>query len=408
MSISTFNGLNIAARAIDAQQRALDVTSHNIANANTEGYTRQRADLAAETPLANLGLWGMILPGQLGQGVTVDGYRRIRDVFNDAQLRSEHGRREDLDVRYRDLQGIERAMPEPGADGLQALMTKFWNSWQDVANNPENVAARQALAQQAATLTGAFNEAWNQMDALRQNDDKELDSTVDEVNKLTGEIATLNAQIGDLVLAGSTVDPATGLVVQPGQMPNDLLDRRDVLLDKLAKLGDLTSVATDDRMRVSVSFGGIAVVSATAGATALTRANLDTAFTGGGLTRGRAHGLEVGYNALLDEADPTSYPARLNALAQALHDQVNTAHAAGFDLSGAAGGQFFTMTPAAGLPGAAGRIGVSAAILTDPRAIAAAGPARRAPARTRTRSRSSRCATPRRSPARRSTTPTRG
>lgn len=371
MSISTFNGLNIASLALAAQQRALDVTSHNIANANTEGYTRQRADLAAAEPLANVGIWGMILPGQLGQGVTVDGYRRIRDVFNDSQLRQEWGRKEAQDVAYRDLSGVQQALPEPGDSGLQSLMTKFWNAWQDVSNNPENVAARQSLVQSAATLTGAMNAAWSQMDALRQNDDSELDSTVTQVNDITAELASLNQKISDLVLAGAQVDPTTLAVIKPGQVPNDLLDRRDVLLDKLSKLGDLTSVTYDDRMRATVTFAGATVVTASAGQTAITRGDLDTAYTTGALTRGSGFALEQGYNVTLNESDPTSYPAQLNALAQALHDRVNAQHAAGFDLNGAVGGEFFTFAPAAGPPGAAKRIGVSQALLDDPRLVAA-------------------------------------
>ena len=160
MSISTFNGLNIALRGLLTQQRALDVTSHNIANANTEGYTRQEAVLNSEEPLANVGIWGMIFPGQMGQGVTVDSYRRIRDVFNDTELRAQLARQAGADVRYRELSGIETAIPEPGENGIQALMTKFFANWQDVANNPENLAARQALAQQAQSLASAFNGAW--------------------------------------------------------------------------------------------------------------------------------------------------------------------------------------------------------------------------------------------------------
>jgi len=149
VSISTFNGLNVALRGLLTQQRALDVTSHNIANANTEGYTRQEAVLNSEEPLANVGIWGMIFPGQMGQGVTVDSYRRIRDVFNDTELRGQLARQAGAEVRYRELSGIETAIPEPGDNGIQALMTKFFANWQDVANNPENLAARQALAQQA-------------------------------------------------------------------------------------------------------------------------------------------------------------------------------------------------------------------------------------------------------------------
>ena len=103
MGVSTFNGINVALRGLIAQQRALDVTTHNIANASTEGYTRQEAVLEAADPIANISVWGMLFPGQLGQGVTVDSYRRIRDVFNDVQLRAASPSRPSLDVRYREL-----------------------------------------------------------------------------------------------------------------------------------------------------------------------------------------------------------------------------------------------------------------------------------------------------------------
>ncbi|MEA2468073.1 MAG: flagellar hook-associated protein 1, partial [Thermoleophilaceae bacterium] len=238
MTISTFNGLNVALRGLLTQQRALDVTSHNIANANTEGYTRQEAVLHAEEPLANIGLWGMTLPGQLGQGVSVDSYRRIRDVFTDSELRGQLARQAGAEVRYRELSGIESAIPEPGDNGIQALMTKFFSNWQDVANNPENLAARQALAQQAESLAAAFRNAHQSLANQRAADNQEIGATstgaIGELNQITGEIAALNDQIGKLVLAGATIDPVTQAVIKPGQAPNDLLDRRDLLLDRLS------------------------------------------------------------------------------------------------------------------------------------------------------------------------------
>ena len=153
MGVSTFNGINIALRGLIAQQRALDTTTHNIANANTEGYTRQEAVLEAADPIANVSVWGMIFPGQMGQGVTVDSYRRIRDVFNDVQLRSAMSDQSSLDVRYRELHAISLAIPEPSDNGMQALMQDFFNAWHDVSNNPESLAARQALAQAGQSLT---------------------------------------------------------------------------------------------------------------------------------------------------------------------------------------------------------------------------------------------------------------
>ncbi len=377
MSISTFNGLNVALRGLLTQQRALDVTSHNIANANTEGYTRQEAVLHAEEPLANVGIWGMIFPGQLGQGVTVDSYRRIRDVFNDTELRSQLARQSGAEVRYRELSGIETAIPEPGENGIQALMTKFFANWQDVANNPENLAARQALAQQAQSLASAFNSAWTALSNQRASDDQEIGGTsagaIGELNQLTAEIATLNDQIGKLVMAGAVVDPVTQAVIKPGQAPNDLLDRRDLMLDKLAKLTNITSVTYDDRNRATVVVAGITAVTPGGGQVPITRADIDTAFTNGDLTAGRLQALEDAYVNLLDETSATSYPGRLNALAQALHDQINTAHANGIDLAGAAGGDFFDL-PGSAPPGAAARIRVAPGILNDARTIAAGTP----------------------------------
>ncbi len=242
MGVSTFNGINVALRGLIAQQRALDVTTHNIANASTEGYTRQEAVLEAADPISNISVWGMLFPGQLGQGVTVDSYRRIRDVFNDVQLRAASSDQASLDVRYRELHAISLAIPEPSDNGIQSLVQDFFNAWHDVANAPESLAARQSLAQAGQSLTTAFNHASTTFATMRTNDNTEIDADIGEANSILSQIASLNTQIGQLVLAGAQVDPATLQIVKPGQAPNDLLDRRDLLLDKLGKLANVSSV----------------------------------------------------------------------------------------------------------------------------------------------------------------------
>ncbi len=372
MAVSTFNGLNIALRGLLAQQRALDATTHNIANANTVGYTRQEAVLEAEQPLSNVSVWGMQFPGQIGQGVTVSSYRRIRDVFNDAQLRDASSQQSSLDVQYRELHGTTLAMPEPSDRGLQALMQRFFTAWHDVANSPESVAARQALAQSAQSLTTAISSAASSMARSRTNDDNEIDSGVTNVNTITAQIATLNQQIGDTVLAGAQLDPTTGAVVKPGQSPNDLLDKRDKLLDDLATHINITSVTYDDQQRATVVVAGLAVVAPGTGATPITRSQIDTAFASGALTAGSLHGLETAWSTKLNEANPTSYASQLNTLAQALHDTVNAQHALGVDLAGTAGSLFFDMTSPTGPPGAASRLTVASGILANPSTIAAA------------------------------------
>jgi flagellar hook-associated protein 1 len=372
MSISTFNGLNIALSGLLAQQRALDVTTHNIANASTDGYTREEANLEAADPISNVSIWGMTFPGQMGQGVTVDSYQRIRDVFNDVQLRSAFSDQASQDIRYRELHGISLSMPEPSDQGLQALMQKFFNAWHDVSNDPESLAARQALAQSGQSLATAINDAANALTAQRTNDDSELNADVASINSITSQIDQLNIQIGQLTLAGATTDLTTGKVVKPGQVPNDLMDKRDQLLDQLSKMANITSVTYDDQNRATVVVAGQTLVTAGAGSATLTRGQVDTAFGNGNLTGGNLYGLEDAYTNMLDENVPTSYAAQLNVLAQSLHDAINTQHALGDDLNGNQGGLFFDFTSATAPPGAATRLTMAAGIMADPSTIAAA------------------------------------
>ena len=165
MPISTFNGLNIALSAVQAEQRSLDTTSHNIANASTDGYSRQVSELAAKPGLGALSVWGMIIPGQLGQGVEVADVTRIRDMYNDNNLRANYATQGEADVRQTTWQGIESSLPEPGSNGLQAAMSSFWTAVQNVSTNPEDTGARQALAQSAQALGLSFQTASNALSA---------------------------------------------------------------------------------------------------------------------------------------------------------------------------------------------------------------------------------------------------
>src|SRR5207244_8763170 len=135
-----------ALRGILAQQRSLDVTGHNIANANTVGYTRQAAQLAA-TP-------ALLYPpnGQIGTGVDVVAYTRARDDFIDVQLRAQSMLKGYHEARQDGLQQIELSLNEPGDQGISALLGKFWSAWQDVSNTPEDLATRQALDRKSTRL----------------------------------------------------------------------------------------------------------------------------------------------------------------------------------------------------------------------------------------------------------------
>jgi flagellar hook-associated protein 1 FlgK len=355
MGISTFNGLNTAFRGLQAQQRALDTITHNIANASTEGYTRQEAVIVAAPALAAPSVFGMVLPGQLGQGAEIQGYQRFRDQFTDNALREQLGRQGGAGIAQQTLQRIELSLPEPGDNGLQSIMAKFWSAMQDVSSNPENVGARAALVQQAQTMATAFNGAASDLASQRADADAQANAAVGQINAIASQIDALNASIKKLVGVG--------------QQPNDLLDARDKLIDDLSQIASTTVTYSGNNV-ATVIVGGLTVVDPT-GVTARTRADFDAQFPSQlSATSGSLGALIDAYQNVIP-----SYQAQLDNLAVALHDDINGVHQGGFDLNGNPGGLFFagaTITSAS-------QLAVDPAMLADPKRFAAAGSATAGP-----------------------------
>ena len=160
MPISTFNGLNIALSGLQAEQASLDTTSHNIANASTVGYSRQVSELAAKPALGALSVWGMITPGQLGQGVQVADVARIRDQFNDNNLRTAFSHAGRGGRPADDLAGHRVRAAGAGLDtACRQRCRASGRAWQNVSTTPEDSGARQALAQSAQALGESFQTA---------------------------------------------------------------------------------------------------------------------------------------------------------------------------------------------------------------------------------------------------------
>jgi flagellar hook-associated protein 1 FlgK len=335
VSVSTFLGLQVALRGVLAQQRALDVTAHNVANANTVGYSRQEAVLSTSQAFPIPG------QGQVGTGVDVDTYRRVRDSFVDVQLRAQTMRKGYHDAVDDGLEQVELALREPSDTGLSALLTRYWSSWQDVVNAPENVATRQALVQNAASLADGFRTLVSQLQTYSTQADQNITLTLADLSAAGAQIADLNASIvRDKLLSGGA--------------PNDLLDDRDALLDRLSELANVTWTENADGS-IDVAAGGFALVTGQSSATAAALTDLT------GLTSGKLAGLRDLRDTMLP-----GYRAELDAVAAALVTQTNAQHAAGYDLAGAAGGAFFTGADASD-------IAVSAALLANPTLVAAAG-----------------------------------
>src|SRR3954451_13859912 len=246
MSISTFMGLQTSLRGLLAHQQAIDTTSHNVANANTEGYSRQEASLSATDAMKVVGV-GAGGIGSLGTGVNVQQYTRIRDAFLDLQYRAQNMQVGDQQTRSTQLDQVELALSEPGDNGIASQLAKFWNGWADLSNSPDDVAARQALIDQAKNLAAALKTVDTQLTTVKSQATAEytaLTGAGGDVVSTANEIATLNAAIKQFTANGDS--------------PNDLMDRRDNLLDKLSNLAQVR-VTDLGNGSLNVDFGDAAV-----------------------------------------------------------------------------------------------------------------------------------------------------
>src|SRR4051794_959639 len=254
---SAFNGLNVALRGLTAQQRALDVTSHNIANVGTPGYSRQEAVLSASPSLhLEAGVLKDGLGAQLGQGVDILQFRRMRDDFLDLQWRAQNMTAGQAEVTAQRLSQVQSALGSGDDNDLGVQLDKFWSAWQTLAANPQSSSAKAAVAGAATTLASTFKALDTDLAGIGTQATGAVNgllSTDGPIKPIADELATLNKSINTAQTAGI--------------QPNDLLDRRDLLLDQLSRYGQV-SVTPDPTLdaagnpaypgMIQVSFGGAA------------------------------------------------------------------------------------------------------------------------------------------------------
>ena len=226
---STFFGLETSRRALASQQAALNITGHNIANANSPGYTRQIANLSATTPYT-------VSDGtkdvSFGTGVSLSMITRARDAYVDRQFRGETSKQQYWSGRQDSLQQIEGMLNEPSDNTLHTDMDKFWSAWSDLAKNPENIGARSVVSNRAQTLTESFHHVAQQVSDMRENLDSNIKVQVHQINTYGQQIRDLNVQIKRAEVGGDN--------------PNDLKDQRDLLVDQLSKIVNVRVVETQD------------------------------------------------------------------------------------------------------------------------------------------------------------------
>lgn len=351
---STFVGIETAFRALQAQQKALNITGHNIANANTEGYSRQTADIVASEPFTFPSLNRSGEAGQMGTGSEVATIQRMRDSFMDGQIRQENQSLGRWQARDQNLQQLQLIFNEPSDSGINTAMTNFWNALQELSKNPENMSNRSVLKEQGVVMTDTIKHIYGQVTQLQSDLNQQLDIKVDEVNSTAQQIADLNDQIGK--------------VASLGDQPNDLLDQREVLVQKLAGLTNI-ELSTDSVNRYNITISGRTLISGSTVTNLYTEANpdhnglYDVKWTDNNQNVQFRNGAISGILEVRDD-EITSYQSNLNDLASSLITKMNEVHQAGYGLDGATGVPFFSGTDASDIE-------VSQQVQLDLRSIAA-------------------------------------
>jgi len=234
----TFLGLEIGRRGIQNQQKALDVTGHNLANASTEGYSRQVAVFETTDPYSSVDINSSATPGQLGTGVNTAMVSRIRDQYMDPQVRNVTKAAYYWESQTSIYNRVEVCFSEPDSSGIEDQIVEFFKSWQNLNNNPQDPGVKATVAEVGDQLASLMTYTYSQLSDIDRGimtasevpdvESGQLKDSVDRVNVIIQQVNSLTADIKK--------------IFQVGQQPNDLMDKRDLLLDELARYGPLSVV----------------------------------------------------------------------------------------------------------------------------------------------------------------------
>ena len=354
--MSTFSGLSTALSGLYAQRRALDLTGQNIANVNTEGYSRQRAELQSVDGANAPAFHSRSEPGS--GGVTVGTITRLHDAFLENRTRAERGHNQYLQGQQHVYASLEQAIGEPSDTGIQSQLSEFWSGWHDVANRPGDAGARTQLIARAGTIVDSLHTTYETVGALWSSTRQMVAANVEEVNQTSLGMAELNDRIAVATQAGLPV--------------NEMSDRRDTLAMRLSELTG-AAVRTRTNGTIDVQLSGASLVSGgtvrkleVVGADSMAGQagnKVRVKFVGFDPSAAITSGTIASNLEALGETLPNAAKG-LDEVAATLAQRVNAKHTAGFDLTeptSAPGGDFFAGTSVSTL----------ALLITDPKRVAA-------------------------------------
>jgi flagellar hook-associated protein 1 FlgK len=332
---STFQGIEIGKRAVTAHQQALNTTGHNLSNASTEGYSRQRVEFSPFEPISLPGLNREETPGQIGPGTVIERIERIRDQLLDRRIVSQAGGEGYWSARDPYIRMMEQAYLEVGDKSVRGKLDAFWDAWQELSVYPADTAPRTAVIERGKSLVDGIHERYKALKGLQDMAEEDIRLTVERANDLSSQIAALNRDIQKIKAQGDN--------------PNDLMDRRDLLTDKLSSLIDVT-VDQRDPDEFMIHTAGLILVQGHIGR----QFNLERGSETEGYSRivwGET-GQDIRFRdgslaALVELRDYTiqSEIQSLDSLTMNFVDLVNEVHRAGYGINGVTGMDFFTERP---------------------------------------------------------------
>lgn len=332
---SSFAGIELGKRSLMAHATQINTAGHNISNADTQGYSRQRVNVRAFDPLYRPDLERAETPGQIGQGTAIDSVERLRDELLDSRIVSQDSQETYWETRDKYYVMLEQIHNEPQEISVRTNMDKFWDAWQELSLYPELTEARQAVVVRGQSLVNSIRQQNTALQGISTLLNGDIEATVEQVNTLSKQIADTNKEIERSKAMGDN--------------PNDLLDRRDLMVEKLSKLVNVTTDQRDsDEYMVHVD-GKILVQGGV-----YREFNVQTLTDGTGYSK--VVWKDTGDNAVftsgtlgalveLRDSDVRSEMQSLNTMTMNFTDLVNDVHKDAVGANNVGGLDFFTQEP---------------------------------------------------------------
>lgn len=354
---STFYGLGIASSGLNASQAALELTGHNIANANNPGYTRQQLVQSSVEPEGNIGMFASSNAHNIGGGTSIDQIKQVRSDFLDVQYRNENQKLGEWETRSDQLSSVQSIFNEPSSSALNSVLDDFYTSLSALSKTPDDPTARSTVQMKGEVLCENINDIYSKLEDTQKELNDQVGVNVENINSIAHEISDIDQQIFKFESSG--VDKA-----------NDLRDQRNSLIDQLSNMVNVTTNDVGGRFQVYI--GGHALVDhdQVSELETVARENQSNSIDSLGLTDvvwkngNQPLTLSGGsLKGLIDMRDGVGYPVtanagdvfgnnreqgvpyfmeQLNTFAKAFMTSVNAIHKSGYDFNGDQGKDFFS------------------------------------------------------------------